>query len=150
MSKRSFDEFIVKYEGRLWDLVRKAGKTVWVHCHGRAATVLDRFISGGVQLLDPVGTPTAGNIDIGPAKEQAAGAGMTLIGNIEMSDLPTCTPDEIEARVKKAVCDGGPKHFILAATDFAISRVDDHMRENIIRMIDTGLKFGTFNSSISN
>ena len=69
MSKRMFKQFIVKYEGPLWQMVREAGHIPWVHCHGKVKTVLDEFVEGGVQVLDPVEPPPQGDIDIAEAKQ---------------------------------------------------------------------------------
>ena len=143
MSKRMFDQFILGYEGRLWKLVRKAGQIVWVHCHGKVKTVIDDFVQGDVQLLDPVEPSPQGDIDIGEAKQRAAVGPLTLIGNIEFSDVCQLSADEIEALVKSAISQGGRQHFILGASDFPISAIDDRTRENLIRFIEAGVKYGT-------
>jgi uroporphyrinogen-III decarboxylase len=148
MSNRDFDEFIVKYEGRLWQMVRRAGpKTghiLWVHCHGKIATVLDRFIEGGVQLLEPAEPPPQGDIELAEAKRRAASGPMTLMGNIEVSDLEKCSADEIEAQVRRAICEGGRQRFILGASAQAVSAIDNHLRANMVRFIEAGVKYGTF------
>jgi len=138
-----FDQFILGYEGRLWKMVRDAGQIVWVHCHGKVRTVIDDFVQGGVQLLDPVEPPPQGDIDVGEAKQRAVAGPMTLIGNIEFSDLCQLSADEIEARVERAVCEGGRQHFILGASDFPISAIDDRLKENLICFIEAGIKYGT-------
>lgn len=43
MSNRLFRELVLAYEAPLWRLVREAGQIVWVHCHGRIASVFDSF-----------------------------------------------------------------------------------------------------------
>ena len=144
MSKRMFKQFIVKYEGPLWQMVRKAGHIPWVHCHGRVNTVLDEFVKGGVQMLDPVEPPPQGDIDIAEAKQRAAAGPMTLIGNIEHSDLCQLSTKEIEKLVQQAICDGGHKHFILGASDVPISAIDERTRDNLICFIETGVRYGTF------
>jgi hypothetical protein len=147
MPSRFFDEFIIKYESPLWKMVRQAGQIPWVHCHGKIATVIDKFVAQGVQLLDPVEPPPQGDIEFKEAKKRAAAGSMTLIGNIEMNLLETGTPDEVEAEVQKTICEGGKKHLILGASDYAISVVDDHLRDNIVRFIEAGVKYGTFNGN---
>jgi len=144
MSKQGFDDFVINYEGRLWKMVRDAGQIVWVHCHGKIATVLDKWIQGGVQLLDPVEPPPQGDIEIGDAKRRAAAGPMTLIGNIEYSDLSQLPTDKIEAQVKQAVCDGGRKYFILGASEFPISEISNVTRDNLICFVEAGIKYGTF------
>jgi uroporphyrinogen-III decarboxylase len=148
MSNRDFDQFIVNYEGRLWQLVRQAGpktdQILWVHCHGKIATVLDRFIDGGVQLLEPVEPPPQGDIELAEAKRRAAAGPMTLMGNIEVSDLERCSPDEIEVQVRRAINAGGRQRFILGASAQAVSAIDDHLRDNLVRFIEAGIKYGSF------
>lgn len=149
MSPRFFDEFIIKYEGPLWTTVRDAGKILWVHCHGKISTVIDRFVDMGVQLLDPVEPHPQGDIEIAEAKKRAAVGPMTLIGNVEMSTLETCSVDQVEMEVRKAICEGGRKHLILGASDIALSAISDRLRENITRYIESGIKYGTFSSDAS-
>lgn len=144
MSPRFFDEFIMMYESPLWKMVREAGRIPWVHCHGKISTVIDKFVSAGVQLLDPVEPPPQGDIEMAEAKARAATGPMTLIGNIEMSLLETASPDEVEAAVEKAIGEGGKKHFILGTSDYAIAAVEDHLRDNIVRYIEAGVKYGAF------
>lgn len=145
MGRRGFEEFVLKYEAPLWQMTREAGQIVWVHCHGKISTVIDDFVAGGAQLTDPVEPPPQGDIEIGEAKRRAAAGPMTLIGNIEVSDLYQCTPDEIEIKVKQAICEGGRNHFMLGNSDVLISEVTDHLRDNLIRWLETALKYGTFN-----
>ncbi len=144
MSKRAFEQFILKYERPLWQMVRDAGQIVWVHCHGKINTVIDDFVQGGVQLLDPVEPPPQGDIDIEEAKRRAAAGPMTLIGNIQYSDLCQLPTDEFETLVKRAIFEGGRKHFILGPTEFPISAIDKLTRDNLICYIEAGLKYGTF------
>ena len=83
-------------------------------------------------------------IDIAEAKRRAATGPMTLIGNIEQSDLRHRAPDEIEELVRYAVCKEGRDHFILGHSDVVISEIDNLTRENIVRYIEAGVKYGTF------
>jgi uroporphyrinogen-III decarboxylase len=146
MSNHFFDEIIIRYEGPLWRMVRDAGRILWVHCHGKVSTIFDRFVDMGVQLLDPVEPPPQGDIQMKEAKERAAAGPMTLIGNIEISDLQAESADQIESKVREAICQGGRKHFILGPSDVACSAVEDHLRDNIIRFVEAGVKYGTFNA----
>ena len=144
MSNRLFDELVVKYEAPLWGMVREAGRIVWVHCHGKISTILERFLELGVQMLDPVEPPPQGDILLDDARQRAAGGPMTLVGNIEMSDLQASSQQEIERKVSQAICRGGQKYFILGASDVVISAVDDCLRDNVIRFVEAGIRHGTF------
>ncbi len=144
MSPRFFDRFILGYERPLWEMVRQAGQIVWVHCHGRVNTVIDKYVDAGVQILDPVEPPPQGDIQIGEAKRRARRGPMTLIGNIEWSDLERCRPDEIERLVKQAIEQGGKEYFILGCSAEVISDPGDALTENILRYIEAGHKYGSF------
>jgi len=144
MSKRLFEEFIIGYEAPLWKMVREAGGIVWVHCHGKVATVLNRFVENGVQMLDPVEPPPQGDITIKEAKARAAAGPLTLIGNVEMSDLQNGTPELIERLVREAICEGGRKHFIMGTSEVTVSAVDDQLRENIIAYLETAARYAPF------
>lgn len=144
MSNRFFEEFIVKYESPLWRMVREAGRILSVHCHGKVGTVIDRFVDLGAQLLDPVEPPPQGDIEIGEAKRRAARGPMTLLGNIELSMLGSCSEDQVEHEVRKAICEGGRKYFILGASALLVSAVSDKLRDNLVRFIEAGARYGTF------
>ncbi|MHB1133086.1 MAG: uroporphyrinogen decarboxylase family protein [Chloroflexota bacterium] len=144
MSARFFDHFVLEFERPLWQMVRQAGRIVWVHCHGRVATVIEKFRDGGAQMFDPVEPPPKGDLEIGDAKARAAAGPMTLIGNIQMYSLQTCTADEIEALVQRALCSGGRGHFILKPCANIVSAIDDRLLANIVRFYEAGAKYGTF------
>jgi len=93
MSPRLYEDFVVKYDSQLFDLVHRYGGYAQVHCHGRIRGVLDKLITMRVDLLDPVEPPhlgqrypSSGDISIGEAKRRINGK-MTLVGNIQFSDL---------------------------------------------------------------
>ena len=144
MSLRFFDQFVVEYERPLWQLVRRAGQIVWVHCHGKVDAVIERIRDGGAQMLDPVEPPPQGDIQFADARARARQGEMTLVGNIEFSALQNDSPDQIEDQVRRAISDGGPQYLILAASAETISAVDDRLRDNIIRFIQAGRMYGTF------
>ncbi len=147
MSGVAFDRYILGYEKPLWDLVRQAGQIVWVHCHGRIRTVIDKYIAAGVQMLDPVEPPPQGDIQIADAKERARSGPLTLIGNIEWSDLEQRTPDEIELLVQKAILDGGSDHLILGCSAEVINSPDDHLTENILRYFEAARRYGSLDAN---
>jgi uroporphyrinogen-III decarboxylase len=142
MSGRSFDHFILKYEAPLWEMVRRAGKICWVHCHGRVGSVIDKFRDHGVQLLDPVEPPPQGDIEFEKAKLAACQGPMTLIGNIEWSWLETLRPDEIEIAVKQAIEAGGKTHMILGCSAEVISAPSQQVCSNIQMFIQSGAYYG--------
>ncbi len=144
MSPDLYDEFVLKYDSRLFDLVHHYRSYVAVHCHGRVGSILDKLIDMGVDLLDPVEAPPGGDIEIGEAKRKVKGK-ITLVGNIQISDMERCTPEAIDAKVKEAIRSGGKEKFILGTTEGPLSSVSDRMKENYIRFVEAGIKYGRFN-----
>ena len=141
MSPRLYDDLVVKYDGRLIELIHKHGQYAHVHCHGKVATILDRLLAMGVDALDPVEPPPDGDIDLAEAKRRAAGR-ITLMGNIEFRHLEFATPHEIDVMVRRAICEGPKDHMILYPSATAISRLSDRYRDNAIQYIESGLKYG--------
>jgi len=143
MSPQLYDEFVVKYDGQLFDLVHRYKKYVAVHCHGRIKNVLGKMVDMGVDLLDPVEAPPSGDIEIGEAKRKVKGK-ITLVGNIQFSDLEFSTPETIDKKVRAAIHSGGEKYFILGTTDGPITSVSDKLKKNYIQLIESSIKYGRF------
>jgi len=141
MSRRLYDAFVVKYDRPLFDLVHKHGCYVHVHCHGKISGILDRLLDMGADMLDPVEPPPQGDVEMGDAKRRVRGR-ITLMGNVEFRDLEFAGPDEIEEKVRRAVCDGGKAHTILYPSAVGISTVGERYRDNAIRYMEAGLKYG--------
>ncbi len=143
MSPRQYDEYVANYDGRLIDLIHKYGQYAHVHCHGRISRIFQRLLDKRVDALDPVEPPPDGDIEIAEAKRLAAGR-MTLMGNIEFHRLEFAAPEEMDALVRRALCEGPKDHFILYPSATAISRLSDRYRDNAIRYIEAGLEYGRF------
>ena len=143
MSPKFYDEFVVKYDGRFFDLVHRYDGYVAVHCHGRVRSILDKLVNMGVDVLDPVEAPPSGDIGIGEAKRKAKGR-IALVGNIQFRDMEACNPEKIDEKVREAICSGGKEKFILATTAGPLSPVSSRLRKNYIQFIEAGIKYGRF------
>jgi len=143
MSPRYYDDFVVKYDGRLFDLVHRYGQLVHVHCHGKIAATLPKLVERGVDSLDPVEPPPDGDVEMGEAKRMVQGR-IALLGNVEFRHLEFAEPDEIEEMVQHAILDGGKEHCMLYPSARAISSISDRYRDNAIRYIEAGLRYGRF------
>ena len=141
MSPKLYDEFVIQYDSKLFDLVHRHGGLVAVHCHGRVRGILGKLITMGVDLLDPVEAPPSGDIEIVEAKRKVKGM-ITLVGNMQFGDMEICTRDEIDQKVREAICSAGKEKFILATTEGPISPVSSRMRDNYIQFIESGHKYG--------
>ena len=143
MSPEFYNEFVVKYDSKLFDLVHRYNGYVAVHCHGKVRSILNKLINMRVDLLDPIEAPPSGDIEIGEAKRKVNGR-ITLVGNIQYGDMELCTTKEIDEKVREAICCGGREKFILTTTEGPISPVSSRMRDNYIQLIESGYKYGRF------
>lgn len=143
MGPRQWEELVVPYDGEIMRRIkqREPDSVIHVHCHGRVGTLLDSFISMGVDSTDPVEPPTQGDIEIGDAKKRCAGR-LTLFGNIEFADMEMCTPEQIEEKVKSAIHDGGTDHVVLFPSSTPHERHNPKFTANAIRYIESGVKYG--------
>ena len=141
MSPQFYDELVVAYDSQLFDLVHRYGGYVHVHCHGKVNGVFERIIEMGADMLDPLEPPPDGDLPIAEAKRRAQGR-ITLMGNIEFRDLEFATPEEIDAKVREAICSERKDHFMLYPSATAISAISDRYRDNAIQYIQSGLEYG--------
>src|ERR1035437_6336983 len=124
MSPRQWDEFVVPYDGEIMRRIkaRDPEARIHVHCHGRVSTMLDSWLSLGVDSIDPVEPPPQGDIEFVEAKRRVAGR-MTLFGNIEFCLLELGTPDEVETAVRVALEEGGKQHMVLWPSSFPLQQI---------------------------
>jgi uroporphyrinogen-III decarboxylase len=143
MGPRQWEDLVVPYDGALMRQIKQADPQakIHVHCHGRIATLMDSFLAMGVDSTDPVEPPPQGDIEIAEAKRRAAGR-LTLYGNIEFVDMERCSADEIEARVKSAILDGGSERMVLMPSAGPHERPSDRFLANAVRYIEAGLTYG--------
>ena len=145
MGPKQWDEWVMPYDGEIMRRIKAADPAahIHVHCHGRVGTLLERFIEMGVDSTDPVEPPHQGDIEFADAKALAAGR-LTLFGNIEFVDMETLTPDEVEAKVRAIIEDGGKDHTVLYPSSTPHERHTDRFTANAIRYIEAGLKYGAY------
>lgn len=141
----NFDEFVAAYHKTIMDMIHGRGGLVILHCHGSIKKIIPKIRAGGYDALQPVEAPPMGDITMAEAKEVARGK-MCLIGNIQVGNLYTSTPEKIEAlcreTIEQAKPDGG---FILGitASHFSAS-MDDRTLANYLAYIDAGRKYGNY------
>ena len=144
MSPELYDDFVVKYDSGLVDLVHRYGRYARVHCHGKVKTAIHKLLKMGADMLNPVEAPPNGDIEIHEAKKIVKGK-MTLEGNIQFSDLEFAEEEQINILVKNAVCDGGKDRFILTATEWPLTYLSGRLKKNYIQFIKSGIEYGTLN-----
>jgi len=141
MSPADFDELVVRYDRPLMDLVRRHGRLVAVHCHGRIRHALARFVQMGVDQTDPVEADADGDLTLVEAR-RIAGGQVTLTGNIQMRELATATPGTIRQRVAQIARDGGPDRLIFTTTGTPLEPISPAMEANYHAFIDAALELG--------
>ena len=145
MSPRHWDELVVPYDGEIMRRIKAQDPEarIHVHCHGRVGTMLDSWLSLGVDSIDPVEPPPQGDIEFVDAKRRVAGR-LTLFGNIEFCLLDLGTPDEVETAVCRALDEGGKQHMVLFPSAVPHQQHTPRFTANAIRYIKAGLKYGRF------
>ncbi|MDD4774029.1 MAG: uroporphyrinogen decarboxylase family protein [Eubacteriales bacterium] len=102
MSPRDFDDFVLKYDRPLCDLIHNGGGYVWVHCHGKTGCLIDRFIDMGVDILNPLEPPKNGDVILRDVVKKF-GNRIGLEGNIEIQDILLAPRDELGALIDECV-----------------------------------------------
>lgn len=101
---RDFDDFNVKYDKPIIDLIHDTSGRVHIHCHGSIRRVLPGFLAMGVDVLHPLEAPPMGDITAQEAKELARGR-MCLEGNIQIADMYERTSEEIREQTAALIAD---------------------------------------------
>lgn len=101
---RDFNDFNVKYNKPIIDLIHESGGRVHTHCHGSVGKVFDGFLEMGTDVLHPIEPPPMGDISAREAKERARGR-MALEGNIQIADLYEHSPDDIRQQTEALIRD---------------------------------------------
>jgi hypothetical protein len=58
MGPQDFENFVFRFDKPLCDLIHNGGGYVWVHCHGKVAGFIQRFIDMGADVLNPLEPPS--------------------------------------------------------------------------------------------
>ncbi len=143
MGPRQWDELIVPYDGEIMRLIKEHDPEaiIHVHCHGKVGRLLPLFLEMGVDSTDPVEPPPQGDIEFADAR-RLVGDRMTLYGNIQFADMEMCEPDDIEAKVRRAIEDGGKERTVLDVSAPPHEQHTERFTANAVRYIEAGLKYG--------
>jgi hypothetical protein len=139
-----FDDFVTKYDEKLWALIREAGGLLHVHCHGNLKKLGDRFITMGANCLHPVEAPPMGDLELKDAKIIFNGK-ICIEGNIQIDDLYRKDEEYIRETVKKAILDAAPDGgFVLCPTASPIPPVlEERTLKNYLSFIEAGVEYGS-------
>ena len=134
--------FVPRYKELTKFIKSKADVKICLHCCGAAYWAFNDFIESGIEVIHPLQGNAAGMDD--PVKiKNEFGDRLVFYSNLcNQSIMPFGTPAEVDADVKKkieALAKGGG--YILANGHNVQA---DVAPENILAMIDAGLKYGQF------
>ncbi|HOP12175.1 MAG TPA: uroporphyrinogen decarboxylase family protein [Oscillospiraceae bacterium] len=102
LSPKDFDDFVFKYDKTVCDAIHNAGANVWVHCHGKVAELVGRYIEMGVDILNPLEPPKNGDINLKKIVEQY-GNRIGWEGNIEIQDILQAQPKHLKTLIDECV-----------------------------------------------
>jgi hypothetical protein len=101
---QDFDDFNVRYDKPIIDLIHNGGGRVHIHSHGSVKRVFEQFVTMGVDVLHPFEPPPQGNILAREAKAFARDK-MCLEGNIQIHRMYEDTPQEIREETEQLISD---------------------------------------------
>lgn len=102
MSPRDFDDFVYRLDKPLCDDIHNAGGYVWVHCHGKVANFVKRYIDMGVDILNPLEPPKNGDIQMEAIIEKFTNR-IGWEGNIEIQDIIQADPERLKELILSCV-----------------------------------------------
>jgi len=145
LDPETFRSFVLEYDKPLCKKIKKAGKYVRVHCHGKIAKVLDLIMELEPDALDPVEPPPDGDITLSEAKRRTQGK-VTLFGNIELKYLEHGTRKQVEDLTLQALKEGMPGgRFVIMPTAAPINvPLSKRTEENFLCFIETALRYGSY------
>ncbi|GHT99466.1 hypothetical protein FACS1894142_7060 [Spirochaetia bacterium] len=105
MAPNDFEDFCFDYDKTLCDLIHNAGGYTWLHCHGKIAKFVDRFIDMGIDVLNPLEPPKNGDVDMMSLVGQF-GNRMGWEGNIEIQEIIQASPERLVNLIRSCVAAG--------------------------------------------
>lgn len=137
-----FREFAAKYDRKLIRLAHQYNMPVIIHCHGSVNALLETFASIGTDGLHPIEPPPMGDTPLSEAKRKI-GDRVCLVGNIQIGDILVSTREEMDQKVKQAICEGGPCGLILDTSASPYwTPLPEGALNNFIQYIQSGIKYG--------
>lgn len=101
---RDFQDFNVRYDRPIIDLIHEAGGRIHIHCHGSLKAVMKGFVDMGADVLHPFEAPPTGDMTSAEAKDIARGK-LCLEGNIQISEMYEAGPTAVRGRTEALIRD---------------------------------------------
>ena len=139
---KDFDDFNVRYDRPITDLIHDAGGLVHIHSHGPIKQVLPSFVALGADVLHPIEPPPMGNVT--PKEAKAALRDKVCIeGNVQIGDIYTKSPDEVRAMVADLISDAfddGKGLIVCPTASPYVPTMSEPCYENYATLVDTVTK----------
>ena len=111
---RLFNEYVVKYDKLMIDMIHAHKGFARVHCHGNLRNILDMIVGMGADAIDPIEPPPQGDVSLKYVREKY-GKDLVLFGNLEITDIENLPVEEFERVVRNSIKEGigSGKGFVL-------------------------------------
>ncbi|MEM2904341.1 MAG: uroporphyrinogen decarboxylase family protein [Candidatus Bathyarchaeia archaeon] len=142
---RLFQEFVVRYDRGVSKVIHEYGSVVIMHCHGNVNRILEDVVETGVDGLHPVEPPPMGDTPLAEAKKRV-GDRLCLVGNIEMHDILTCTPEQIDGKVRETIREAAPGGGLILSVStgfYQFYRTEQGAR-NYLQFLKTGCEAASY------
>jgi uroporphyrinogen decarboxylase len=115
---------------------------VFFHTDGDVFPLIDDFVEMGIDILNPIQT-SAGTMSNLEELKARWGDRLTFCGAIDTQRiLPTGTPDEVRAEVRRVIEILGPGGRYMVSSVHTV--MNDVPAANVLAMVDAALEFGTY------
>jgi hypothetical protein len=142
MAVRDFEEFVFEAEKPYCDTIHNAGGYTWLHCHGKVANLIERYIEMGIDVLNPLEPPKNGDVIMSDIVERF-GNRIGFEGNIEIQDIIQADTETLKLKMRECVEAGaGSGRFILcpSAGFMEYAHPEPRYIENLLTYLDYGLE----------
>ncbi len=115
---------------------------VFFHTDGDVFPLIEDLVEIGVDILNPIQTSAGKMSDLGQLKARW-GDRLTFCGGVDTHRiLPSGTPDEVRAEVRRVIDILGPGGGYMVSSVHTV--MDDVPAENILAMVDAVEEYGTY------
>jgi uroporphyrinogen decarboxylase len=143
MSPAMYRSFLKPVHADYIEFIKQRTKAaVFFHTDGDVFPLIDDFVEMGVDVLNPIQTSAGKMSNLSLLKERW-GHQLTFCGGIDTHRiLPTGTPEEVRAEVRRVIDILGPDGGYMVSSVHTV--MDDVPPENILAMVDAVEEFGRY------
>jgi len=145
VSPEIFHKVICEYDSVYIKLLKEAGIPVRIHCQGKTSKLLSHFLEMGADAVDPFEPLPQGDISLVDAKKVLGGK-ICVCGGMQYADFETCSPDQIEEKVKVCMdqAKAGGGYIILPSSTPITAPLTERLEQNYYAFIESAIKYGQY------